>query len=322
MLLSSGNPDDLRDVQNLRVVMPEPIWMCPVCSTGLVRGPSSFACPTGHSFDIAQEGYVNLVLPQHRRSAAAGDPKDSLRHRRTFHQGGHYAPLAARLVELLAPEGADSVLDVGCGEGYYLRQLLNSPCSGDVRLYGVDVAKEAIRMASRAAPQIDHAVANTYRLPVRDACVAAVLQVFAPSAAEQIQRVLLPDGLFIQVTPGPRHLQAFRAMIYEAPHAHNEAPAPSGFRLQQSESVTFSLRLSEPEAVAGLVEMTPYKWHMNPVTYGQVRELTELQDTADFTINLFRPKRDRLWRRPGRSRTVVLPSKRRGAAVGSRRRRS
>jgi 23S rRNA (guanine745-N1)-methyltransferase len=201
-------------------------------------------------------------------------------------------PLAARLVAVLATEGADSVLDVGCGEGYYLRQLLHAPGSGAVRLYGVDVAKEAIRLASRAAPQIDHAVANTYRLPVRDASVAAVLQVFAASAADHIRRVLLPDGLFIEVTPGPRHLQAFRAMIYDAPQAHNEAPVPPGFRLQQTERMTFSLRLSESEAVAGLVEMTPYKWHMNPVTYGRVRDLTELHDTADFTINLFRPERD------------------------------
>ena len=264
--------------------------MCPVCSDGLVRGPSTFACPVGHSFDIAREGYVNLVLAQHRRSAAAGDPKDSIRHRRTFHEGGHYAPLAARLVALLAVEGADSVLDVGCGEGYYLRQLLHAPGSGDVRLYGVDVAKEAIRLASRAAPQIDHAVANTYRLPVRDSAVAAVLQVFATSAAEQIRRVLLPDGLFIEVTPGPHHLRVFRSMIYDAPQAHTDAPVPPGFCLQQTERVTFPLRLSAPEAVAGLVEMTPYKWHMNPVTYDRVRALTELHDTADFTINLFRPQ--------------------------------
>ncbi len=274
----------------MRVVVPEPIWMCPVCSAGLTRGPSCFACPAGHSFDIAREGYVNLVLAQHRRSAVAGDPKDSIRQRRTFHQGGHYAPLAARLVELLASEGSDSVLDVGCGEGYYLRQLLQAPRSGPVRLYGVDVAKEAIRLASRAAPTIDHAVGNTYRLPVRNTCVAAVLQVFATSAAEEIQRVLLPDGLFIQVTPGPGHLHAFRAMIYDAPQDHHEAPVPSGFRRQRTERVTFSLRLSEPEAVAGLVEMTPYKWHMNPVTYGHVRALTEWQDTADFTIDLFRPQ--------------------------------
>jgi 23S rRNA (guanine745-N1)-methyltransferase len=268
--------------------MPAAIWTCPVCSAALVHAPSSFACPAGHNFDLAREGYVNLVLAQHRRSAAAGDPKDSLRHRRTFHQSGHYAPLAVRLVELLAPEGAESVLDVGCGEGYYLRQLLNAPCAGKVRLYGVDVAKEAIRLASRASPEIDYAVANAYRLPVRDRCVAAVLQVFAPSAADQIERVLLPDGLFVEVTPGPRHLQAFRAMIYEAPHAHREAPVPPGFRLQQRERVMFALHLRDPEAVAELVEMTPYKWHMNPVTYARVGALTELEDTADFIIRLFR----------------------------------
>jgi hypothetical protein len=108
--MMSGNADDLSDVQNLRVVMPEPIWMYPVCSKGLVRGPSSFVCPVWHSFDIVREGYVKLVLAQPRRSAVTGELKDSLRHRCTFHRAGRYASLAAQLVELLAVEGTERVL--------------------------------------------------------------------------------------------------------------------------------------------------------------------------------------------------------------------
>lgn len=237
---------------------------------------------------MAREGYINLVLAQHRRSAAAGDPKDSVRHRRKFLDAGHYAPLAGRLAELIADEGSDSVLDVGCGEGYYLRQLAAREGS-QVRLYGVDVAKEAIRLAARASPQIDYAVANTYRLPVLDDVVAAVLQIFAPSAAEQVQRVLQPQGLFIEVKPGPRHLQTFRALIYEKAQDHAPSSVPPGFRLDCLERVTFPLALSDPESVAALVEMTPYKWHMDRLTYGRVSELSRLQDTADFSIRLFRP---------------------------------
>ncbi|HJP31953.1 MAG TPA: methyltransferase domain-containing protein [Candidatus Latescibacteria bacterium] len=269
--------------------MQKSIWMCPVCDARLERGEKSFACAAGHTFDIAREGYVNLVLAQHRRSAAAGDPKDSLRHRRVFLEAGHYAPLAAALTELLATRNPDSVLDVGCGEGYYLRRLAASPALAGGRLYGIDVAKEAIRLAAKAAPRLEHAVGNTYRLPVMAASVAAVLQVFAPSADQQIRRVLHPDGVFIEVKPGPHHLEVFRGMIYERAQAHTEVETPGGFGVLGRERVTFPLRLKQAEDVAGLVEMTPYKWHMNPETYTRVRDLTELQDTADFTIGLYRP---------------------------------
>ena len=269
--------------------MQESIWMCPVCEGPLARGEKSFACAAGHSFDIAREGYVNLVLAQHRRSAAAGDPKDSLRHRRAFLDEGHYAPLGAALVDLLAREAPDSVLDAGCGEGYFLRQLAVSPSLGGVRLYGVDVAKEAIRLAAKAAPRIEFGVGNTYRLPVLDSSVAAVLQVFAPCAPQQLRRVLRAGGLFLEVKPGPRHLEVLRAMIYDQPQAHTEGEIPAGFEALGVERVTFPLTLRQPGDVAGLVEMTPYKWHMNPETYRRVRELTELEDTADFAIGLFRP---------------------------------
>jgi 23S rRNA (guanine745-N1)-methyltransferase len=272
--------------------MQESIWMCPVCEGPLARGEKSFACAAGHSFDIAREGYVNLVLAQHRRSAAAGDPKDSLRHRRAFLDEGHYAPLAAALVDLLAGEAPDRVLDAGCGEGYYLRQLALSPALGGVRLYGVDVAKEAIRLAAKAAPSIEFGVGNTYRLPVLGSSVAAVLQVFAPCAPQQLRRVLRAGGLFLEVKPGPRHLEVLRAMIYDQPQAHTGGEIPEGFEALGVERVTFPLILRQPGEVAGLVEMTPYKWHMNPETYGRVRELTELEDTADFAIGLFRPMGD------------------------------
>lgn len=262
--------------------------MCPVCQQGLAVSDGGWVCEQSHSFDRAREGYVNLVLAQHRRSAAAGDPKDSLRHRRSFLEAGYYAPLASMLADLLHEEGPASVLDVGCGEGYYLRQLGAAPSSDTgVRLYGVDVAKEAIRLAARAAPQADFAVGNTYRLPVMTESVAAVVQIFAPSAAVQVQRVLCNEGLFIEVKPGPVHLQAFRAMIYDQPNIHAEAPVPEGFELRIRESVTFPLVLPTGTDVAGLVEMTPYKWHMDPDTYGQVRALTQLEDTADFAVSVY-----------------------------------
>ena len=263
--------------------------MCPVCEMALVREGGAFLCETGHNFDVAREGYVNLVLAQHRRSPMAGDPKQSLRHRRRFLDGGHYAPLASALIDLLRAEAPDGILDVGCGEGYYLRQLAASPLLSGVRLYGVDVAKEAIRLAAKATPHADHAVGNTHRLPVLPGAVGAVLQVFAPSAPQQVCRVLRDAGLYIEVKPGARHLETFRAMIYDEAQAHVAADVPAGFCLERSERVTYPLILRRPEDVAALIEMTPYKWHMDRATYGRVQGLTELDDTADFSVCLYRP---------------------------------
>jgi len=275
--------------------MLEPIWMCPVCETGLARGEGLFACADGHSFDIAREGYVNLVLVQHRHSAASGDPKDSLRHRRHFLDAGHYQSLAMTVIDVLTTEAPERILDVGCGEGYYLRQLAGTQLPGDVGLYGVDVAREAIRLASKAAPQVAHAVGNSHRLPVLPASVDAVLQVFAPSAPAQVRRVLRDTGVYVEVKPGPRHLESLRGMIYDQPQAHAEAEVPAGFRLVRSERVTYPLILRQAGDVAALVEMTPYKWHMNPETYGRVRDLPELEDTADFSVSLYRPAGGLTW---------------------------
>jgi 23S rRNA (guanine745-N1)-methyltransferase len=275
--------------------MVEPIWKCPVCETGLMRAPGRFACAAGHSFDIAREGYVNLVLAHQRRSPQSGDPKESLRQRRVFLEAGHYAPLATALVNALRAwlPGSllpGSLLDVGCGEGWYLRQLAASPHLQGASLYGVDVAREAVRLAARAAPSIEYAVGNTFRLPVLPASVDAVVQVFAPSAPEQVRLALRQGGILVEVTPGPGHLRAYRELIYETPREHAPTPVPPGFEPLEEERVSFDLSLSGAPQVAALVEMTPYRWHMDPQTYARVQELTAWDDTADFRVAVYRPK--------------------------------
>ena len=110
----------------------KPIWMCPVCHGDLERDDERFVCSERHSFDVAREGYVNLVPAQHRRSSVAGDSNDSVRSRRAFLDVGAYEPLATHLSGAVASQcttgsEAPTVLDIGCGEGYYLRRLNAAP---------------------------------------------------------------------------------------------------------------------------------------------------------------------------------------------------
>lgn len=97
-------------------------FCCPLCHAPLAQTDKSYACPQGHRFDMAKEGYVNLLPVQHKRSRDPGDSAEMMQARRAFLDAGHYQPLrdavAAKLAALL-PAGATSVLDIGCGEGYY-----------------------------------------------------------------------------------------------------------------------------------------------------------------------------------------------------------
>ena len=145
------------------------VLACPNCALALTFSARGATCANGHSFDRGRSGYLNLLVGG-RLSAATtpGDTPDALAARRRFLGAGYYAPIAEALAEAVGvPDGP--VLDVGCGEGYYLSQL------DLVDLYGLDVAKSAVQMAARLLPDAQFVVGSAYRLPVLAGSVAAVL---------------------------------------------------------------------------------------------------------------------------------------------------
>ena len=95
------------------------LLVCPLCEHPLERGAKTWRCLKGHSFDVAREGYVNLLPVQHKNSREPGDDLQMVTARREFLHAGHYQPLRDAMLEALAPLGARSLLDIGCGEGYY-----------------------------------------------------------------------------------------------------------------------------------------------------------------------------------------------------------
>src|SRR5947199_1528396 len=126
---------------------------CPFCGTHLTQIDNTLTCTNSHTFDIAKEGYVNLL-----RKKLPGDTKEMLIARRNFLEQGYYQPLSDTINALvstaLGPETPSStLLDAGCGEGYYLGRLqahLANQMSGTQCCYtGLDISKEAIRMAAK-----------------------------------------------------------------------------------------------------------------------------------------------------------------------------
>lgn len=228
------------------------IFCCPHCGAPFDATSSGVTCPQGHAFDRAREGYLNL-LPAGRlpSTTTPGDTAESLQARRRFLQAGWYAPVADALARAVGD--AHTVLDVGCGEGWYLSRLACEHANG------IDISKRAVQMASRAMPAAQFVVASAHRLPVTSASCDAVFSVFAPHSLTEFARVLRPGSRWVTVTPASNHLREMRphgnTSIEEREKRRNDPPDGAA----HAERVTFALSL-DPHAAADLFTMTPLQW--------------------------------------------------------------
>lgn len=183
--------------------MEKSLFTCPICAAPLERGERAYACPNGHAYDKAREGYVHLLPANKKHSKAPGDDKGMAEARRRFLSGGYYGHLLAALCALgaeYAPPG-EAVLDSGCGEGYYTAGLWEA--LGRPPLAGIDLSKPSVRLAARRVPEGEFAVASAYHLPLADASAGLVLNCFSPLALDEFRRVLRPGGPSSMWCPPP-----------------------------------------------------------------------------------------------------------------------
>ena len=264
------------------------IWQCPLCKETLELNEQSWRCSSGHSFDRAKEGYVNLLPVNQKRSREPGDSAEMLNARRRFLEAGHYAPLAEAIGALLQSHttAPARVLDVGCGEGWYARQLAAQSWPVE-RIFGVDIAKAGVRLAAKKQPRAQFAVASSYHLPVADQSVDAILRVFAPGPEEELQRVLKPGGILVDVSPGPDHLWSLKSRLYDNPQRHSAPESLDTLEPVSDMRCDFSLAIKTNQHVRDFLAMTPFAWKGR----AQAREALEQQETlaleADFLLRVY-----------------------------------
>ncbi len=234
------------------------IWACPNCKTPLNRTSKVLKCDRGHSFDSAREGYVNLLPAHHKHSKMPGDPIEMVMGRRRLLASGLYEPLAQTLAEQLKQTGVTSLLDIGCGEGYYHQQI--TAVISELAIYGIDISKPAIRMAAKALPKHQYAVASNSRLPVLDEAVHAVLKIFAPSTDTETLRVLKPGGVYLEVGPVGRHLWELRTALYDTPLEHKPLRnSVAGMTMMAQGNCTYERELNN-DLLNDVVLATPFAY--------------------------------------------------------------
>jgi 23S rRNA (guanine745-N1)-methyltransferase len=276
--------------------------VCPVCGGAMEPAGGALRCASGHAYDVAREGYANLLVTRHRRTRMVGDTPAMVAARAGFLARGHYARLADAVGGLVArhlrshdPAEPGCVVDVGCGTGYYLGRLRDRlladgaapPC-----LFGTDVSKHAVRTAAKAHRDATFLVADTRTgIPLADHTAVAVLDVFAPREPAELARLLAPDGLLVVVTPGPAHLAELADRVAlvgiqpEKQRAVADGLAP-WFRPRRTRRLRYPMELTGP-AAAELARMGPSAWHLTPAALAGAERLDRLTVTADFHVGTY-----------------------------------
>lgn len=273
----------------------ESLFCCPICGEGLRREPGRYACPGGHSFDVAKEGYVNLLPANRQHSKAPGDDKEMAAARSRFLEGGWYGPLRETLCDLVekyAPQ-APALLDAGCGEGWYTQALAQAVSGKGGRTAGVDLSKPAVKKAARRRPHGEIAVASVYHLPLGDGSVDILTDCFSPLGVEEFYRVLKPGGIFLYVVPGARHLWELKEVLYDRPYENKEKREEyDGFRYLEIVPVETRFTLPDRQAIQDLFCMTPYYWKTPKAGAERLGALEKLSVTAQFRVHVLAREAD------------------------------
>ena len=267
--------------------------VCPVCGAVLTMGEHSWACENRHSFDVARQGYVNLLTVDRKHSLHPGDTRDMVLARRELLDTGVYRPIADALCRLLGeycPE-AESILDAGCGEGYYLSRV--EAAFPRAELWGVDISKDAVRYAAGRSKKARFLAGTAAALPFADGGADAVLSMFALTVGEEYARVLRDGGIFIQVLAGSEHLMGLKSIIYpeilrREKHQQEELP---DFALLHHETLEFAFSLEDGRQVGNLLSMTPHFWRISREGAERLANTSRLDDRAQVVFNVYRAEK-------------------------------
>jgi 23S rRNA (guanine745-N1)-methyltransferase len=280
------------------------ILQCPVCRQLLSSSAGGYRCSNKHHFDAARQGYVNLLLAHQKHSKEPGDSAEMIRSRRRFLDLGLYDRVSDGINKAVAAhlpglkQGRTfSILDAGCGEGFYLKRLKESLANrpGDsiaIDYYGVDISKFAVRQATHRDKTMRWLVASIVDLPFGPSSFDIVLNVFSPVDFAEFSRILRKTGRLVIISPGPRHLYSLREIIYPIAreHAHSAMieQAKGLFSPSTETRINYQIELKSAGEIMDLLAMTPYFWNIDLSTKSRVEALTRLTLDVDVEVRVFR----------------------------------
>ena len=241
-------------------------FACPICQENLTLLETSFKCCNRHSFDLAKFGYVNLA-PQIKQSA--NYDKENFQNRQQILEAGFYQAILEVLSDLLSnSKNAKTILDIGCGEGFYSRKLQER--HPDKTFYAFDISKDSVQIAAKSEPNwaVNWFVGDLARLPIKDASMDILLDIFSPANYGEFRRVLSQNGILIKVIPTENHLKEIRQKIQDQLTNKDYSNQDIKNHFQEHFTILSSqtASLSKPitaEQLQALLSMTPLLFHVD-----------------------------------------------------------
>ena len=254
-------------------------FACPICQENLTLVETSLKCDNSHSFDLAKFGYVNLA-PQIKQSA--NYDKENFQNRQQILEAGFYQAILEGISDLLATKpSAKTVLDIGCGEGFYSRKLQES--HPDKTFYAFDISKDSIQIATKSEPNwaVNWFVGDLARLPIKDASMDILLDIFSPANYGEFRRVLSQNGILIKVVPTENHLKEIRQMVQDQltkkDYSNQDIKEhfQEHFSIQSSQIASLTKPITAEQRQA-LLSMTPLLFHVDQskIDWSQLTEIT------------------------------------------------
>lgn len=262
--------------------------ICPICGKPLTRETTRWFCEAGHSFDVARQGYVNLLPVSQKHSKHPGDTREQVAARKEFLDSGVYSPIAEQLQKLSLEYRPETMLDIGCGEGYYLTQVQQA--IPELEGWGIDISKDAVRYAAVRNKRAQFLTATASHLPFADGQFDLLSSMFALTLPDEFVRVLRPDGRFIQVTAGEDHLMGLKSIIYPEIHRKEKSTETMlpGFEPEQEVLLEFDFTLHGNDAVMQLLAMTPHYMRITKEGLERAASAETLSDRAQVCFRVYR----------------------------------
>lgn len=274
------------------MIQPFDQLICPLDKQPLQLNERTWCCENGHSYDVAKQGYVNLLPVQNKRSKDPGDSKAMVQARRKYLEEGHYLPLARALADIVLEQGDQTLLDAGCGEGYYLRYLVEQAeqKGTELSVAALDISKWAVQAAAKQDKRLSWIVASNNAIPLADNSVDTILCVFGFPVEAEFKRVLKPGGRLIMVDPAVNHLTELKSIIYSELKSKSETLPITGsdYELVSEQRVNFQFDLNSNDAIRDLLTMTPHLYRASKEGRERAESLQRLAITADVWVRTFR----------------------------------
>lgn len=276
----SGKNVIMEDVMNkiIRFNDSEKLFRCPICKRKLKMVGNSLLCSNKHCFDISKLGYVNFALNQKQSKHYS---RTSFESRMDILEKGYYSHILTEITHILSKlENITTILDVGCGEGYYSRKI-KELFQADIVAF--DISKDAISLASKrdGSKSIKWFVGDLENMPIRDHSVDCILDIFTPANYLEFNRVLTDSGYIVKVIPGNKHLMEFRNIAKE--HLKNQEYSNENVinLFKKQYSVIYQKRVSESyemplEDIKIFADMTPLLFHVDKteIDFKKLKTLT------------------------------------------------